>query len=75
MDDISSRRVRSLLRQLDPRATAAVDRQPVVEEVDAVIIGMGFSGICLSYKLREVFEAGRIRVFEKGADVGGTWYW
>jgi phytoene dehydrogenase-like protein len=42
-------------------------------DVDAVVIGAGFAGLYALYKLR---EAGfRVRVFEKGDGVGGTWFW
>lgn len=40
---------------------------------DAVIIGAGFAGMYMLYKLRQMgFSA---RVFERGTNVGGTWYW
>ena len=40
---------------------------------DAVVVGGGFGGMYMLYKLREMgFSA---RVFERGTDVGGTWYW
>jgi cyclohexanone monooxygenase len=40
---------------------------------DIIVIGAGFSGLYLIYKLRGV---GRdVTVLEAGADVGGTWYW
>jgi len=43
-------------------------------DVDAVIIGAGFSGLYMLHKLRD--EMGlRARVFETGKGVGGTWYW
>ncbi|MGB0621270.1 MAG: flavin-containing monooxygenase [Myxococcota bacterium] len=40
---------------------------------DAIIVGAGFAGIYMNHRLR---EAGKTcRVYEAGADVGGTWYW
>ncbi|MFM9279632.1 flavin-containing monooxygenase [Paenibacillus jiagnxiensis] len=40
---------------------------------DAVIVGAGFSGLYMLYRLREAgFSA---CVIEAGGDVGGTWYW
>jgi cation diffusion facilitator CzcD-associated flavoprotein CzcO len=43
-------------------------------QVDAVVIGAGFSGLYLLHKLRN--EMGMsVRVFEAGSGVGGTWYW
>ncbi len=44
------------------------------EELDAVVIGAGFSGMYMLYRLRDVLGLSA-RVFEAGDDVGGTWYW
>ena len=41
--------------------------------VDAVVVGAGFSGLYLLKRLRELGFS--TRVFERGDDVGGTWYW
>ncbi|MEM8532417.1 MAG: NAD(P)/FAD-dependent oxidoreductase [Chloroflexota bacterium] len=40
---------------------------------DAVIVGAGFSGLYMLYRLREIGLS--VRVFEAGDGVGGTWYW
>ena len=40
---------------------------------DAIIIGAGISGMYQLYRLRELGM--KVRVFEAGSDVGGTWYW
>ncbi len=41
---------------------------------DAVVIGAGFAGMYMLRKLRD--ELGlSARVFERGDNVGGTWYW
>jgi cation diffusion facilitator CzcD-associated flavoprotein CzcO len=42
-------------------------------DFDAVVIGAGVSGLYQLYKLRELGL--KVRVFETGSDVGGTWYW
>ena len=42
-------------------------------DFDAIIIGAGMSGMYQLYRLRELGL--RVRVFEAGTDVGGTWYW
>src|SRR6267142_5275968 len=42
-------------------------------DFDAIIIGAGVSGLYQLYKLRELGL--RVRVFETGTGVGGTWYW
>jgi cyclohexanone monooxygenase len=40
---------------------------------DAVVVGAGFAGLYMLYRLRAAgFSA---RVFEAGDGVGGTWYW
>jgi len=41
--------------------------------VDVVIVGAGFSGLYLLHRLRGLGFS--TRVFERGDDVGGTWYW
>lgn len=42
-------------------------------EVDAIIVGAGFSGLYMLHKLRGLgFTA---KVIEAADDVGGTWYW
>ena len=40
---------------------------------DAIIVGAGISGMYQLYRLRE--QGMKVRVFESGSDVGGTWYW
>ena len=42
-------------------------------EVDAVIVGAGFSGLYALYRLRE--QGFTTRLFEAADGVGGTWYW
>ncbi|WP_426534815.1 flavin-containing monooxygenase [Bradyrhizobium sp. McL0615] len=44
-----------------------------IPDFDAIIIGAGMSGLYQLYRLRE--QGLRVRVFEAGTDVGGTWYW
>jgi cation diffusion facilitator CzcD-associated flavoprotein CzcO len=41
--------------------------------LDAVVIGAGFSGLYMLYRLREAGFS--TRVFEAGDGVGGVWYW
>ena len=46
---------------------------PGSEPLDAVVIGAGFAGLYMVYRLR---EAGfRVLGLEAGEGVGGTWYW
>jgi cation diffusion facilitator CzcD-associated flavoprotein CzcO len=42
-------------------------------ELDAVVIGAGFAGMYMLYRLREMGLS--VRVLEAGSGVGGTWYW
>src|SRR5260370_41048743 len=43
------------------------------ESYDVVVVGAGFAGMYMLYKLRgQGFTA---RVYEQGDGVGGTWYW
>src|SRR5690348_17450806 len=42
-------------------------------DFDAIVIGAGVSGLYQLYKLRELGL--KVRVFETGTAVGGTWYW
>jgi cation diffusion facilitator CzcD-associated flavoprotein CzcO len=52
--------------------SAAPQTQPDLD-YDAIIIGAGLSGMYQLYRLRELGL--RVRVFEAGTNVGGTWYW
>ena len=42
-------------------------------DFDAIIIGAGLSGMYELHRLREMGL--KVRVFETGTEVGGTWYW
>ena len=44
-----------------------------VGDYDAIVVGAGFAGLYMLYKLRELGLSAI--VFERGAGVGGTWYW
>ena len=58
----------------DPYIDAKIDRDPLSDEIDVVVIGGGFGGLLAGARLR---EAGikNIRMIEKGGNFGGTWYW
>ena len=45
-----------------------------VRELDAVVIGAGFSGLFMNHRLRDTLGLD-VQVIEAGSDVGGTWYW
>ncbi len=53
-------------------AARNVEADPAAD-FDAVIIGAGVSGLYQLYRLRQLGL--RVRVFETGNGVGGTWYW
>jgi len=55
-------------RQTDSRTQSSADL-----DYDTIIIGAGMSGLYQLYRLRELGL--RVRVFEAGTNVGGTWYW
>ncbi|MDP1821262.1 MAG: NAD(P)/FAD-dependent oxidoreductase [Acidimicrobiales bacterium] len=44
------------------------------EHHDVVIIGAGFSGLYMLYRVRDVLGLDTV-VFEAGGGLGGTWYW
>ena len=43
------------------------------QQFDAVIIGAGFAGMHMLWRLRQ--SGLKVRVLEEGDGVGGTWYW
>jgi len=43
-------------------------------EFDAIVIGAGFAGLYQLHALRDRLGL-RVRVLERGGDLGGTWYW
>jgi cyclohexanone monooxygenase len=44
-----------------------------VSDLDAIVVGAGFSGLYMLHRLRE--QGMTAVVLERGAGVGGTWYW
>lgn len=58
----------------DPYLKERIERAPVNEDVDAVVVGGGFSGLLAAVSLLKEGVTD-IRVIEKGSEVGGTWYW
>ncbi|REJ82235.1 MAG: NAD(P)/FAD-dependent oxidoreductase [Acidobacteria bacterium] len=59
---------------LDPYVEAPLQREPLTDEVEIVVIGGGFGGLITAARLREAgFDD--VRLVEQGADFGGTWYW
>jgi len=44
-----------------------------INDVDAVIVGAGFAGMYMLYRLRNLGLT--VQILEAGDGVGGTWYW
>jgi cation diffusion facilitator CzcD-associated flavoprotein CzcO len=59
---------------IDPYAHEAPPRAPIEDTVECLFIGGGFSALLTAARLRER-GVESIRIVERGADVGGTWYW
>ena len=59
--------------RVDP-FTPPIERDPVTDEVDVVIVGGGMAGVLVGANLR---KAGieRIRIIDQAGGIGGTWYW
>ena len=49
------------------------DHAAGVEAYDAVVVCAGFAGMYMLHRLRG--QGLKVRVYEQGGDVGGTWYW
>src|SRR6201747_1551143 len=58
----------------DVYSAPPIQREPLTDACEILVVGAGFAGLLLWYKLR---TAGfrDVRFCEKGGDVGGTWYW
>ena len=53
--------------------TAGTSDAGAAPGTDAIVIGAGFAGLYMLYRLRE--QGMSVRGFEAGSSVGGTWYW
>jgi cyclohexanone monooxygenase len=51
----------------------SAEKTPDTGAYDAVVIGAGFAGLYMLYRLRQLGLSAR--VYEAGEGVGGTWYW
>jgi cation diffusion facilitator CzcD-associated flavoprotein CzcO len=59
---------------IDPNAEEWKPRPSLTDTVEVLFIGGGFSALLTSARLRQA-GVESIRIVERGADVGGTWYW
>ena len=57
----------------DPYIREELERGPIDEEIEVLVIGGGYGGQLVAVKQ---LEAGikSVRIVEKGGDFGGTWY-
>jgi len=58
----------------DPWVSGDPVREPVVAEVEMVVIGGGFGGLIAAARAREA-GVQDIHVIDQASDFGGTWYW
>jgi len=58
----------------DVYSEAPVPREALLDECEVLVVGAGFAGLLLWYRLRAQGITD-VRFCEKGGDVGGTWYW
>ena len=59
---------------IDNRGGKIIERDPLSNEVDVVVIGGGFGGLIAGARLKNA-GIDDVLLIEKGADFGGTWYW
>jgi cation diffusion facilitator CzcD-associated flavoprotein CzcO len=59
---------------LEDPYTAPLERAPLFDDVEVVVIGGGFGGLLVGARLRQA-GIDDVRLIEKGGDFGGTWYW
>jgi len=57
----------------DPLGGGTLNSPTVTAPLDALVIGAGFGGLHMLYRLRELGL--RTMAVEAGGDVGGAWYW
>jgi cation diffusion facilitator CzcD-associated flavoprotein CzcO len=58
----------------DDPFTPVTPREPIVDDVDVVIVGGGIAGVVAGVQLRKA-GVERIRIIDEAGGIGGTWYW
>src|SRR5258708_21297248 len=56
----------------DPFATSTVERQPLLDDVDVLIVGGGFGGLLAGACLRKP-GVEEVRIIDNGSEFRGTW--
>jgi len=54
--------------------TPYADREPVTDDVDAIVVGAGMAGLLAAVQLQQA-GLSRIRLVDIAGGAGGTWYW
>ena len=58
----------------DPYIETPIERAPLTDDTDVIVVGGGFGGLLAGARLKE-HGIDDVRIVEKGGDFGGTWYW
>jgi len=58
----------------DPYIEEVIEREPVFDTTDVILIGGGFGTLIAGARLREA-GVKNIRVVDKAGEFGGAWYW
>ena len=54
--------------------TPFIERDPLADDAEVVVVGGGIAGILAGVRLREA-GVERIRIVDQAGGIGGTWYW
>lgn len=54
--------------------TPVLEREPIVESVDVLVVGAGFGGLVAAVEAKRA-GARSIRLLDQAGGFGGTWYW
>ncbi|NEE04567.1 flavin-containing monooxygenase [Phytoactinopolyspora halotolerans] len=54
--------------------TPRVEREPLTDRVEVLVVGGGFGGLLTGARLREA-GVDSVRMLDEAGDFGGTWYW
>ncbi|MFC4630727.1 flavin-containing monooxygenase [Promicromonospora alba] len=54
--------------------TPRVEREPLTDSVEVLVVGGGFGGLVTGARLREA-GVESLRMMDEAGDFGGTWYW